>query len=169
MFNTNTTDTGSLSVTDCLYYPGFTPDETVMKMPDYSPELKQCVPYEAGCFKDQMVDNSCLTCPVDHYRPDQNVHPIACPKDRVSLAQSNSIHDCTYTAGNFHQYSHGPPPSLVCVSCHTGTYSSQPNASACTDCPSNTYYNVRGEDNVTDCYKYPQHAASLPGSTNQTD
>ena len=169
MSKTNTTDTGSLSAKDCLCYPGFTPDATVMQMPNYSPELKQCVPCDAGFFKSQMGDNLCLTCPVDHYCPEQSVNPIACPKDSVSLAQSSSIYDCTCTVGNFHQYSHGLSPSLVCVSCQAGSYSSQLNASACTDCPSNTYYNVRGANNVTDCYKCPEHAVPVPGSANLTD
>lgn len=169
MSNTNTSGIGSLSVTDCLCYPGFTPDATVMQVPDYLPELKQCVPCKTGFFKDQMSDNSCLACPPDHYCPKQSVHPIACPKDSVSLAQSGSIYDCTCTAGNFHQYSHGPPPSLVCVSCHAGTYSSELNSSACTNCPSNTYYNVKGANNITNCYKCPEHAVSSPGSANRTD
>lgn len=151
--NSLTTETAAESIAACVCDVGFS---DIL-------DSNECSSCAAGSYKDFVGDIACLSCPEDHYCPQQSVTPIACPANSSSSAQSTVIEDCFCHAGFHYSYT-GVNSSYHCVGCAAGKYSDVANSAECLDCPANTFNpNVFGNDIIA-CEACPLHAQSAAGS-----
>lgn len=159
---------GSKTVRDCVCGPGFQP----LSLLDSHTGV--CQPCAAGTFRTSRMKNeseeSCISCPEDHYCPVGATTPVSCPPGEVSEAGSRTSDDCQCppgfgresNAGNFDaNESHVNVSRLndstnesrrgVCTLCARGFFAETRSNDACLVCPENKTTTSLGASNQSAC------------------
>jgi hypothetical protein len=155
---------GSSTVRDCVCGPGFQP----LSLLDSHTGV--CQPCAAGTFRTSRMQNeseeSCISCPEDHYCPLGSTTPVSCPHGEVSDAGSRTPDDCQCPPGfgresyasNFNANEsyvnvsrHNGSRPGVCTLCARGFFADTRSNDACLVCPENKTTTSPGASNQTAC------------------